>query len=166
MIVKRIRFAGVLIILAAAFSCSEPPKGQITGVVVIPEKVEPEKASEHENVFLYVRDYTGIEEGQREFQEGPVVAVRKYPVNQLEGRELTFAFSGLEPGIYQVSCLIDIGRPHVSPGSQAFIAYPGDFSGWTQPNIRLDAGETEKVKIDYGMYVAIPKGYESPLYLE
>ena len=158
---------GILAILLAIISCSsEPANGRVSGIVIIPIAVDPRKASEHAKVFVYVRDYTSIKVEERELQQGPIVAVQDYLVGQLESNELSFEFPQLKPGTYQISVLIDLGRPHVSPGSQTFVAYPGDYSGWTKPNIRVVAGETKEVKIDYGIYITIPEGYQSPLYLE
>ena len=139
--------------------------GTIQGTVVVPGKVDLKNVPDVAKIFIYLRDETRKDKTKTSPWGGPIVKVIERQINSLSVREVKFEFKDVAPGTYCVSVLIDVGRPHVRPGTAKLMAYPGDHIGRTEADIKVRAGDVVKVKIDCGMYITIPKGYKSPLYL-
>ncbi len=148
------------------YSCSQSkPDCTIKGYVTLPKAIDPAAAPKEAFIYIYLEDYTPKDGKKVMPWDASVMKVVDVAIYSLTSHQVPFAFNKLPEGLYGVSVLIDIGRPHVSKGSTNFIAYPGDYAGGTKENVQLEKGQTKEVMIKDGMYVTIPEGYESPLYL-
>lgn len=155
--------AGLLCIML--LSCSKPNSGgAIKGYVLMPKGIDRENMPPEAKLFIYLRDYSPKQGKEVAPWEAPIKKVLDFKIDSLKDQKVSFKFGALPKGVYHVSVLIDTGRPHVSPGSLNFTAYPGDYTGGTKENIELKDGQIKEISITEGSYLTIPKGYKAPLY--
>jgi hypothetical protein len=167
--VKKISVLLFLVCIHTLFSegCSSSkpdPDGTIRGHVLLPEKIEMATLPEEAKVFIYLKDFTPKDGKEVPPWEAPVKKVIDLQIRALEHHRIPFEFKNLPKGLYGVSVLIDTGRPHVSPGSLNFTAFPGDYAGGLKSNVKLENNQTVEVYVEKGLYVTIPDGYDAPLY--
>lgn len=138
--------------------------GVIRGYVRLPDKIDLAATPKEAKLYVYLKDYAP-KQGKEVFPwEAPVNEVLDFEINSLKSHRVAFEFLNLPKGTYGVSVLIDTGRPHVSPGSMNFTAFPGDYTGGTKDNVNLEHNQAVEVSINQGLYITIPDGYEAPLY--
>jgi hypothetical protein len=146
-------------------SCSKSSSGgKIKGSVLLPDKIDIATVPKEAKVYIYLKDYSPVNGKDVLPWEAPTKKVIEHQINSLENHRINFEFKNLPSGLYGVSVLVDTGRPHVSKGSTDFTAFPGDYTGGTKDNIKLEDNQTVEVSIESGMYLTIPDGYDAPLY--
>ena len=133
--------------------------------MVIPARVDLSAVPPEAKLFIYLKDYTPKAGKAVLPWEAPTLEVIDLTIRSLKGHRVSYVFGDLPAGSYGVSVLIDTGRPHVTPGSRDFTAYPGDYAGGSRDDVVLGPGGVVELSIDNGLYVPIPAGYEAPVYL-
>ena len=146
-----------------SFSKSSPT-GTIKGYVLLPSKIDMSKVPKEAKVYIYLKNYTPKHDKKVFPWDAPITKVMDFDVSSLRSHRVAFEFTDLPKGVYGVSVLVDTGRPHVPHGSLNFTAFPGDYTGGTRENVKLEYSQTAEVSIDEGLYVTIPDGYDAPLY--
>lgn len=154
---------GIVTLFACSASIADST-GVIKGHVLLPGRLHADDLDKQAKVYIYLSDYTPKGHGQVFPWDAPIVKVQTRAIASLNDHKVDFKFIDLKKGIYGVSVLLDTGRPHVPPGSRNFTAFPGDYTGGSHDEIKLDGGLTVEVSIDSGLYVSIPDGYDAPLY--
>ena len=170
----------VLVMLAvplAVYATTKTPTASgsatLKGTVLIPIDLDLAASLPEAKLFIYASDYTPKAGHAVMPWEAPIIQVIEHPIAALASagtRHVPFEFTRLPPGLYGVSVLFDIGKPHVPVTflercrARFLIANPGDYAGGTEQEIALGAGQSESVTIDKGFFVPVPKGYQSPLY--
>ena len=146
-------------------SCSDSASnGIIKGHVLLPNVIDMATVPKEAKCYIYLKDYTP-KHGKEVFPwDAPIKNVIDFKINSLKIHRVVFEFRDLPKGIYGVSVLVDTGRPYVPHRSLNFTAFPGDYSGGTKENLKLESSQTIEVAITDGLYVTIPDGYEAPLY--
>lgn len=139
-------------------------KGKIKGSVLLPNRIDIATVPNEAKVYIYLKDYTPKEGKEVLPWEAPIKKVIDFQINSLRDHKVAFEFRDLPNGMYGVSVLVDTGRPHVPHGSLNFTAYPGDYTGGTKENMKLEGDQIVEVSITEGLYVTIPEGYDAPLY--
>jgi hypothetical protein len=152
---------GLLFLLPGVFGSDST--GVIRGHVVVPKTLDTEKSPKEAKIFVYILDLAIWKRTKQ--PRPPIDLVQEFPIRDIKEKKVSFEFTNVKPGKYQVSAFIDNGRPHIRPGSKAFVAYPGDYTSLKDPEVTLKAGEVKEVAILYGAYIKIPDGYTSPIYL-
>jgi hypothetical protein len=138
--------------------------GKIRGYVLLPNEIDMATVPKEAKVYIYLKDYSP-RNGKEVFPwDAPIKEIIDFQICLLKTHRVGFEFRDLPKGIYGVSVLVDLGRPHVPHGSLNFTAFPGDYAGGTKENLNLKSSQTIEVAIMEGLYVTIPDGYEAPLY--
>lgn len=147
------------------FSCSKSSTGNnIQGYVVLPDKIDIVTVPKEAKVYIYLKDYSSVNGKDILPWEAPTKKVIEHQISSLKNHRINFEFKNLPSGLYGVSVLVDTGRPHMRKGSVDFTAFPGDYTGGTKDNVKLEDNQTIEVSIESGMYLTIPDGYDAPLY--
>jgi hypothetical protein len=157
----------LLISLFCISSCSSSTSGAtgtIKGYVLLPREIDIGTVAKEAKAYIYLRDYTPVGGKQVLPWNAPIKKVIKRAIRPLRDHRVSFKFRDLPKGVYGVSVLVDTGRPHISPGSLNFTAFPGDYAGGMKENVTLEGNQTIEVSIRSGMYIALPDGYSAPLY--
>ncbi len=155
----------VVIGFLAIISCSQSgTSGTITGVVLLPSKIELATVAMEAKIYIYLKDYTPNNGKEVPPWEAPIRNVVDAHIKSLTNHRVSFEFKDLSKGIYGISVLVDTGRPHVPDGSLNFTAFPGDYVSGTKESLNIEEGQIVEASISDGLYVSIPDGYQAPLY--
>ena len=164
MTLSRIIVSCLLISSLSLLSCCSDSNGTIKGYVSLPNEITLSASAKEAKAYIYLRDFTPVDGKKVLPWDAPVKKILAREIRSLKEHRIDFEFKGLTKGVYLVSVLIDTGRPHVPRGSHNLTAYPGDYAGGVEDNIKIEGNETVEVSIKSGMYVSIPDGYTAPLF--